>query len=143
MWDPDRLHFSPLGQHTIAMMVLDTLNITHTLQPMTPKDLPERRWREARTDDLVWAREHLFPWVLQRLKQRIAEEDRHAKRPDAGPCSPPGCRPGHSLETLPPPNPPAAAPEALSLAFAAKTSSRSSRPHARWHAARWPHPLSD
>lgn len=85
MWDPDRLHFSPLGQHTIAMMVLDTLNVPHTLQPMTPKDLPERRWREARTDDLLWAREHLVPWVLERLKQRISQDDRHAKRPDAGP----------------------------------------------------------
>ncbi len=103
MWDPDRLHFSPLGQHTIAMMVLDTLNITHTLQPITPKDLPERRWREARTDDLVWAREHLVPWVVQRLKQRIAEEDRHAKRPDAGPVfgarMPPGTFIGNGPST--------------------------------------------
>jgi lysophospholipase L1-like esterase len=85
MWDPDRLHFSPLSQHTIAIMVLDTLNVPHTLQPMTPKDLPARSWREARADDIVWAREHLGPWVLQRLKQRISEEERRAKRPDAGP----------------------------------------------------------
>ena len=27
MWDPDRLHFSPLGHHTIAMQVLDTLQV--------------------------------------------------------------------------------------------------------------------
>ncbi|GAA2143607.1 MULTISPECIES: SGNH/GDSL hydrolase family protein [Arthrobacter] len=85
MWDPDRLHFSALGQHTIAMMVLDTLNVPHTLQPMTPKDLPGRRWREARADDIFWAREHLAPWVLQRLKQRIAQEELRAKRPAAGP----------------------------------------------------------
>jgi hypothetical protein len=52
---------------------------------MTPKDLPARSWREARADDIVWAREHLGPWVLQRLKQRISEEERRAKRPDAGP----------------------------------------------------------
>ena len=85
MWDPDRLHFSPLGQHTIAIMVLDTLNVPHTLEPTSPKDLPERSWREARADDIVWAHQHLVPWVLQRLKQRISEEERRAKRPDAAP----------------------------------------------------------
>ena len=94
MWDPDRLHFSPLGQHTIATMVLDTLSVPHTLESMRPKDLPERRWREARADDILWAREYLFPWVLQRLKQHTAEEERHAKRPTAtpvfGPAMPPG-----------------------------------------------------
>jgi lysophospholipase L1-like esterase len=85
MWDPDRLHFSPLGQHTIAMMVLETLNVPHTLEPMKPKDLPDSSWREARVDDLLWAREHLFPWVLPRLRQRISEQELRAKRPDAGP----------------------------------------------------------
>lgn len=94
MWDSDRLHFSPLGHHTIAMMVLDTLNVPHTLQPMAPKELPERSWREAKIDDIIWAREHLFPWVLQRLKQRISEEERSAKRPDAGPVFGTGMPPG-------------------------------------------------
>lgn len=94
MWDPDRLHFSPLGQHTIAMMVLDTLSIPHTLEPMTPKDLPGHSWRQARTNDIIWAREHFAPWVLQRLKQRLSEDERRAKRPDPGPVfgarTPPG-----------------------------------------------------
>jgi GDSL-like Lipase/Acylhydrolase family len=103
MWDPDRLHFSPLGQHTIAMMVLDTLNAPRTLEPMTPKDLPERGWREAMADDLVWAREYLVPWALQRLTQRISEEERRAKRPDAGPVfgarMPPGTFIGNGPQT--------------------------------------------
>jgi lysophospholipase L1-like esterase len=100
MWDADRLHFSPLGHHTIAMMVLDTLNVPHTLQPMTLKDLPERRWREARTDDIVWARQHLAPWVLRRLKQRISEEEQPAaKRPGAGPVFGAGMPPGSYMES--------------------------------------------
>lgn len=99
MWDPDRLHFSPLGQHTITMMVLNTLNVPHTLQPMVAKDLPERSWREARTGDVAWARDHLFPWVLQRLKQRISEEERRAKRPDAGPVFGAGMPPGSFIQT--------------------------------------------
>lgn len=102
MWDPDRLHFSPLGHHTIAMMVLDTLNVPHTLQPLKPKVLPEHSWREARADDLVWAREHLLPWVLQRLKQRMSEDERRAKRPEAGPVFGAGMPPGTFIGNVPP-----------------------------------------
>ncbi|BAS13214.1 lipase/Acylhydrolase [Arthrobacter sp. Hiyo8] len=40
MWDEDRLHFSPLGHHTIAAMVLDSLNVPHNLEPLFPKPLP-------------------------------------------------------------------------------------------------------
>ncbi|WP_115787683.1 SGNH/GDSL hydrolase family protein [Arthrobacter silvisoli] len=84
MWDPDRLHFSPLGQHTIAIMVLETLNVPHTLEPLAPKELPELSWREARADDITWARDYLVPWVLQHLR-RISDDERHAKRPKPGP----------------------------------------------------------
>ncbi|MGO4860093.1 SGNH/GDSL hydrolase family protein [Arthrobacter sp. 2MCAF14] len=94
MWDPDRLHFSPLGHHTIAIMVLDTLNVPHTLEPTVPKDLPERSWREARADDIIWAREHLFPWVLQRLILRNSDDGWHAKRPLPGPVFGAGMPPG-------------------------------------------------
>ena len=31
MWDPDRLHFSPIGHHTIAAMVLESLEVAHSL----------------------------------------------------------------------------------------------------------------
>ncbi|BAS08151.1 lipase/Acylhydrolase [Arthrobacter sp. Hiyo4] len=40
MWDEDRLHFSPLGHHTIAAMVLESLNVDHTLEPLRPKPCP-------------------------------------------------------------------------------------------------------
>ena len=45
MWNEDRLHFSPLGHHTIAAMVLDALNVQHSLEPLAPKPLPPRSWR--------------------------------------------------------------------------------------------------
>lgn len=102
MWDPDRLHFSPLGHHTVAMMVLDALNVPHTLLPLVPRILPERSWRAARAGDLVWAREYLFPWVLRRLRQRAPEDSRQAKRPAAGPvfgaAMPPGTYIGNPLD---------------------------------------------
>jgi lysophospholipase L1-like esterase len=93
MWDPDRLHLSPLGHHTVALMVLDTLQVPHTLQPMEPKDLPESSWRQARTGDLLWARNYLFPWALRRLRPHTTEGELRAKRPDAAPLSSDGTPP--------------------------------------------------
>ncbi|MGO1192869.1 MAG: SGNH/GDSL hydrolase family protein [Nesterenkonia sp.] len=85
MWDEDRLHFSPLGHHTIAAMVLDTLNVRHELNPVQPRPVPERSWREARVDDAVWARHHLFPWVLRRLRGRSSGDGVTPKRPNIEP----------------------------------------------------------
>jgi hypothetical protein len=90
MWNVDRLHFSPLGHHTIAAMVLDSLNVEHTLQPLSPKPLPQRSWREARSGDLVWAREYFVPWVVRRLRHRSSGDGMTAKRPLAGPVFGPG-----------------------------------------------------
>ncbi|WP_159734993.1 SGNH/GDSL hydrolase family protein [Arthrobacter sp. 9V] len=85
MWDADRLHFSPLGHHTIAMMVLDALNVQHTLEPLMPKSLPPRTWREARSSDLVWAREYFVPWVIRRLRHQSSGDGITPKRPTPGP----------------------------------------------------------
>jgi len=81
-WSDDRLHLNPLGHHEVARMVLRTLNVTNDLQPMDPDPLPERRWRDARREDLVWARTHLAPWVLRRLRHQSSGDGRSAKRPD-------------------------------------------------------------
>lgn len=85
MWAPDRLHFSPLGHHTIAAMVLDTLNVQHSLEPSETKPLPPKKWRAARSEDLVWAREFLFPWVVRRVRHQSSGDGISAKRPEAGP----------------------------------------------------------
>lgn len=85
MWDVDRLHFSPLGHHTVAAMVLESLNVAHTLEPLFPKPLPPRSWREARTGDLVWAREYFVPWVIRRLRHRSSGDGISPKRPTPGP----------------------------------------------------------
>src|SRR6185369_3629899 len=61
MWDADRLHFSPIGHHTIARMVLDALNVENDLEPFAPEPLPPVLWRQARRDDIVWAREYFGP----------------------------------------------------------------------------------
>lgn len=101
MWDEDRLHFSPLGHHTIARMVLDTLNVKHDLDPVEPRPVLERSWREARVDDVVWARHHLFPWVIRRLRGRSSGDGVAPKRPNIEPLfggsMPPGGSPEESF----------------------------------------------
>ncbi len=81
MWASDRLHFSPLGHHTIARMVLATLNVENDLEPLLPEPLPKSSWRQARSEDMVWARTHLVPWVLRRLRNQSSGDGVSAKRP--------------------------------------------------------------
>jgi lysophospholipase L1-like esterase len=85
MWDVDRLHFAPLGHHTVARMVLAALNVPNDLQPLKPEPLPARNWRQARSEDLVWAREYFVPWVVRRIRHQSSGDGRLPKRPNARP----------------------------------------------------------
>ncbi|WP_210481444.1 SGNH/GDSL hydrolase family protein [Naasia sp. SYSU D00948] len=85
MWAADRLHMAPLGHHTVARMVLDTLGVPNDLQPRSPEPLPPRTWRRARTEDLVWAREYFVPWVIRRIRRVSSGDDIAPKRPEAAP----------------------------------------------------------
>ncbi|MGZ0710944.1 SGNH/GDSL hydrolase family protein (plasmid) [Coraliomargarita sp. W4R53] len=86
-FDDDRLHMNSLGHHEVARLVLRALNVPNDLQPMAPDPLPTRTWREARAVDLVWARSHLMPWVLRRLRHQSSGDTIAAKRPDAMPVT--------------------------------------------------------
>jgi lysophospholipase L1-like esterase len=83
----DRLHYNALGHHEVARMVLRALNVPNDLTPMEPDPLPERTWREARAEDLVWARTHLMPWVLRRLRHQSSGDNVTAKRPEPLPVT--------------------------------------------------------
>jgi len=82
-WAGDRLHLNALGHHTIARAALDALNVPHDLRPLDPPPLPERSWRKARAEDVVWAKEHLVPWVIRRLKHVSSGDGIMPKRPVA------------------------------------------------------------
>lgn len=84
MWAPDRLHFSPIGHHTIARMVLDSLGVDNHLEPYVPEPLPAVSWRQARATDIGWAREYLVPWVIRRIRHQSSGDGVSPKRPDAG-----------------------------------------------------------
>ncbi|WP_104194045.1 SGNH/GDSL hydrolase family protein [Cryobacterium sp. M25] len=89
MWSADRLHLNALGHHTVARMVLSDLNVPNALEPLKPEPMPGRTFREARTEDMQWAREYLLPWVLRRIRHQSSGDHVLPKRPDARPFSQP------------------------------------------------------
>lgn len=84
-FDDDRLHYNALGHHEVARMALRALNVPNDLTAMQPEAIPMRTWREARAEDLGWAREHLVPWVLRRIRHQSSGDNVAAKRPDPAP----------------------------------------------------------
>jgi lysophospholipase L1-like esterase len=86
-FDDDRLHYNSLGHHEVARMVLRALNVPNDLQPMQPDPLPLRTWRQARSNDLVWARSYLVPWVLRRLRHESSGDRVAPKRPEPLPIT--------------------------------------------------------
>ncbi|MWB98437.1 SGNH/GDSL hydrolase family protein [Agromyces seonyuensis] len=84
-WAPDRLHLNALGHHEVARMVLSALNVPNTLAPQQPEPLHGATWRQARSEDLSWAREYLVPWVLRRIRHQSSGDTVAPKRPTAGP----------------------------------------------------------
>ena len=61
------------------------LGIEHELEPWQPEPLPPRTWREARVQDIGWAREYLLPWVVRRIRHQSSGDRITAKRPHALP----------------------------------------------------------
>lgn len=88
-WSNDRLHLNALGHHEVARMVLRSLNVDAGLRPHAPGPLPLTSWRQARAEDLVWAREHLVPWVLRRIRHVSSGDHMTAKRPEPAPYADP------------------------------------------------------
>ena len=85
MWAPDRLHLNPLGHHEVARLVLSALNVENSLEPLKPEPVPAATWRQARAEDIHWAREYLVPWVLRRIRHQSSGDHVLPKRPDAVP----------------------------------------------------------
>ena len=85
MWDPDRLHFSPMGHHTIAAMVLESLSVPHSLSALEPKPMPAGSWRESKAGDLAWFTTYLLPWMVKRVRKRADAPPLMPKRPEPGP----------------------------------------------------------
>lgn len=101
-WADDRLHPNALGHHEIARVVLRALNVDGGLRPLEPEPLPLTTWRQARTEDLVWARKHLVPWVIRRIRHVSSGDSITAKRPEPAPFGAvPGATPGATPDAAP------------------------------------------
>ncbi|MFC5729525.1 MULTISPECIES: SGNH/GDSL hydrolase family protein [Nocardioides] len=83
--DEDRLHLNAIGHNFIAMAVLDALGVTHGLAPLPVPEIPVLTPREARRQNLVWARTHAVPWVQRRVTGRSSGDGIEPKRPSLGP----------------------------------------------------------
>ncbi|MUL40216.1 SGNH/GDSL hydrolase family protein [Streptomonospora sp. PA3] len=88
-WSSDRLHFSPEGHRRIALRVCEILEACPPAdwREPWPAEAP-RPWSAARQQDLLWAREHLVPWIGRRLTGRSSGDGRTPKRPELEPLQP-------------------------------------------------------
>ncbi|KIH98524.1 SGNH hydrolase [Streptomonospora alba] len=90
-WSSDRLHLSAEGHRRIALRVCEVLDACPPAdwREPWPAERP-RPWRSARQEDLVWAREHLVPWIGRRLTGRSSGDGLAPKRPELEPLQPAG-----------------------------------------------------
>lgn len=80
-WAEDRLHMNSLGHHTVAIATLNALGVPHELSPLAPPAYAHQGWRKARKDDVIWAKNHLVPWVVRRIKRQSSGDSIEPKRP--------------------------------------------------------------
>lgn len=83
MWHEDRLHLNSQGHARVAQAALVALG----LQPEQPDwdeplpPAPEMSRKEQLEWNYVWARDHLRPWLVRRIKRTSSGAGRSAKQP--------------------------------------------------------------
>lgn len=76
-WSPDRLHLNALGHQRVAASVLATIAGTDPAPAPGDEVDPSR----SGLAQVRFAREHLLPWVLRKVRGRSAGDGRTAKFP--------------------------------------------------------------
>jgi len=87
MWSPDRLHLNALGHNEVAIVVLDGLGVSHELTRTVLEVAPLVDRKVRRAEDWRWAREHVVPWVMRRLRGESSGDVVRARRPELLPPS--------------------------------------------------------
>jgi lysophospholipase L1-like esterase len=87
LWDSDRLHLNADGHRRVAAAVLETLGVDDpTLlggepgwwrEPLPPR--PPTTRKDDLATDLAWARDHLAPWVMRRVRGTSSGDGRDPK----------------------------------------------------------------
>nr|WP_297426089.1 SGNH/GDSL hydrolase family protein [uncultured Actinotalea sp.] len=87
MWAPDRIHLTGEGHRRVAQGALVALG----LEPDDPRwddplaPLPPSPRLERVREDVLWFREHVYPWATRRLRGRSSGDTRRPKRPTLEP----------------------------------------------------------
>ncbi|MCF2530826.1 SGNH/GDSL hydrolase family protein [Yinghuangia sp. KLBMP8922] len=86
LWDADRLHLSPEGHRRVTDAVCEALGLPYDPDWRTPlPPAPPAPWLDRRKSDAHWARIHLGPWLVRRVRGRSSGDNRAPKRPTAEP----------------------------------------------------------
>jgi lysophospholipase L1-like esterase len=86
LWSADRLHLSAYGHRRVAAHVLSALGMAPDPEWFNAPPRPaRRRWLVARGADVLWAGQHLAPWIKRRLIGSSSGDVVVAKRPALGP----------------------------------------------------------
>lgn len=85
LWDVDRMHMSSAGHQRMAIEVLDTLGVPHSLHPIPLPEHPVLTRAEERRAAYDWAREFALPWVKRRLTGTSSGDGVSPKRPTLSP----------------------------------------------------------
>lgn len=88
LWDTDRMHMSPAGHQRMAIEVLDTLGVTHDLEPLPLIDQSVPSRVDRLRADADWTRSFLVPWLHRRLTGRSSGDLVSARRPILGALDP-------------------------------------------------------
>jgi lysophospholipase L1-like esterase len=83
LWDPDRMHMGPAGHQAMAIEVLNTLGVPHTLEQLALDEAADPDSPAMRNRD--WTREHLAPWLVRRVKKKSSGDELAVRRPHLGP----------------------------------------------------------
>ncbi|MFD9698530.1 SGNH/GDSL hydrolase family protein [Lentzea sp. NPDC059081] len=82
MWSEDRLHLNSLGHTEVAISVLEGLGVAHELARTVLEAAPPVDRRVRRAEDWKWAREHVVPWVMRRVRGESSGDVIRPRRPE-------------------------------------------------------------
>jgi hypothetical protein len=86
-WCEDRLHANSAGHERIAAAAAEALGLElegpRWNVPLDPA--PRRARREAIAREVAWARRHLAPWVMRRVRKVSSGDGVQPKRPNLEP----------------------------------------------------------
>jgi lysophospholipase L1-like esterase len=89
LWDEDRMHMSPAGHQRMAIEVLNTLGVNHSLERLSLRPHLTLTRAEERRAALDWARGFALPWIQRRLTGTSSGDGIGPKRPTLLPISSP------------------------------------------------------